>query len=315
VSRRLLVALVPLGIVSACASAGEVGVGERTGSVGEPLAADCTASVKGQGTLDVEAVYLPDVVHCENGGAPLESLKAQAIAARTYLYYKLETAGTITDGQGDQVYSCGSHATALEKQAVLETAGQVLRYSGVTIAAFYVAGGASSPPACHDASSSTSADVTYNAGKRGAGVTQTPLGLVNPTNLRNRGCMSQLGSRCLAKQGSDHLAILRFYYGDDIELVQATGPCVPVAPDAGDASAPDGAAAADAAADPALGDASEAPADPSAAPEADASSGCAAAPRRGAPAPFGWLVGALAWLALGRRRRAVRGTGCRSKCG
>lgn len=42
----------------------------------------------------------------ENGGAPYEALKAQAIAARSYLlYYKIETSGSINDGQSNQVYS------------------------------------------------------------------------------------------------------------------------------------------------------------------------------------------------------------------
>ncbi len=33
---------------------------------------------------DVESDYIPHVVQCENGGAPLESLKAQAIATSAY---------------------------------------------------------------------------------------------------------------------------------------------------------------------------------------------------------------------------------------
>jgi hypothetical protein len=38
--------------------------------------------------------------------------------------------------------------------------------------------------------------------------------------------MSQNGSSCLATAGDDVDTILRFYYGDDIEIVTATGPCV-----------------------------------------------------------------------------------------
>jgi hypothetical protein len=235
---RLAVVVSSVLLLAACASAGEARDQDRdpdsehVGEVSEALTAQCTANVAGHGVVDVEKVYLPDVVHCENGGAPLESLKAQAIAARTYLYYKLETSSSISDGQGDQVLSCGSHAGALEKQAVAETAGMILRYSGTTIAAFFVAGGNASPPACHDSSSSTSGDVTYNAGKTGNAIHQTPLGFVDPSNLRNRGCMSQLGSRCLADEGDKADAILRFYYGDDIAITEATGPCVPTPPKA-----------------------------------------------------------------------------------
>ncbi|NJL30921.1 MAG: SpoIID/LytB domain-containing protein [Phycisphaerales bacterium] len=57
--------------------------------------------------VPVETDYIPNVVQAENGGASFEALKAQAVAARTYLYYKMETAGAIYDGTKDQVYSNG----------------------------------------------------------------------------------------------------------------------------------------------------------------------------------------------------------------
>src|SRR5829696_1810608 len=72
---------------------------EPVGEASQELAAHCTVTVNGVGTIDVEKNYLPHVVHCENGGAPFEALKAQAIAARTYLYYKLASQSSIDDGQ------------------------------------------------------------------------------------------------------------------------------------------------------------------------------------------------------------------------
>jgi Stage II sporulation protein len=210
--------------------AGADGLDEHLGTTAEPLTAQCQANVRGVGLRDVETDYLPNVVHCENGGAPFEALKAQAIAARTYLYFKLETSGSIADGQSDQVYSCGSAPTAQQKQAVLDTAGIVLRYKQTTIAAFYVAGGAASAPACEGASASTEPYVTYNQGLSGGALHQTTLGWVSPTNNRNRECLSQLGSRCLANAGKTDDEILHFYYGADIALEQATGSCVPAAP-------------------------------------------------------------------------------------
>ena len=63
------------------------------------LEAYCEAEVEGTGLVDVEQVYLPSVVSCENGGADFAALQAQAIAARSYLYYKLDRAGRIADGQ------------------------------------------------------------------------------------------------------------------------------------------------------------------------------------------------------------------------
>ncbi len=229
---RLLVAA-GLATVAGCSAPPEGD--EPLARSSEPLTAVCQANVKGIGLVDTETKYLPSVVHCENGGAPFEALKAQAVAARTYLYYKMETSGSIADGTGDQVYSCGSPPTALQIKAVEETVGQVLRYKGVTICSFYVAGGAGSPPGCVGSSAAaTEKYVTYNEGKTGSGIEQTTLGWVSPTNTRNRGCLSQLGSRCLDGAGKKYGDILEFYYGADIALEKATGPCVPtVTPDAG----------------------------------------------------------------------------------
>lgn len=196
-----------------------------------PLAAYCTATVNGVGTVDVETDYLPHVIQCENGSAPLEALKAQAVAARTYLYYKLDTSGSINDGTSDQVFSCGANPLPQHIQAVQDTAGEVLTYSGVTICAFYVAGGIPSASDCvwspgDSDPTSTEHYVTYNWGLSGGGIEQTSLGWVSPSNTYNRGCKSQNGASCLADQGWGYQDILKFYYGMDIGFEQATGSCV-----------------------------------------------------------------------------------------
>jgi hypothetical protein len=66
--------------------------------------------------------------------------------------------------------------------------------------------------------------------------------IVSPTNYANRGCMSQLGSRCLADQGDSFDTILKFYYGGDIGIVQSTGACItpPSLPDGGSVVGADG---------------------------------------------------------------------------
>lgn len=196
----------------------------------QALSAQCTVDVVGVGTIDVESDYLPHVVQCENGAAAPAALAAQAVAARSYLYYRLATGdGTISDGQGDQVYSCGRDPAPEHVTAVQETAGQVLQYQGTPVAAFFVAGALQDPPDCQggtDDPTGTEQYVTYNQGLSGDAITQTSLGFVDPSNHANRGCMSQNGSNCLAQAGDDVDTILRFYYGDDIEIVQATGPCV-----------------------------------------------------------------------------------------
>jgi hypothetical protein len=56
----------------------------KVARVPAPLpAAHCEIEVENQGVLDLEEDYLPHVITCENGGANLEALKAQAIAARS----------------------------------------------------------------------------------------------------------------------------------------------------------------------------------------------------------------------------------------
>jgi hypothetical protein len=200
-----------------------------------PLAAaHCSVDVQGVGTLDVEKDYLPQVIFCENNGADFEALKAQAIAARSVAYYNMETQGSICDSQGCQVFSCNGTADDLHRQAVEATSGLYLSYNSILTYGFYVAGDSSlTPPACvgNDADASTEHYVTYNEGRSGNDVEQTDLGLViSPGDAlygQNRGCMSQWGSRCLENDaGYDAYDILRYYYGEDIEFLQADGPCI-----------------------------------------------------------------------------------------
>lgn len=193
-----------------------------------PLEAQCTAQVRGRGEVLIESDYLPRVVACENGAAPPAALRAQAISARGYLYYKLGQDGFITDGTEDQVYSCAQAPLDQHYEAVEATRGTILGYRGTTVAAFYVAGAIPSAPDCRPQvgdpdRSNTERYVTYNEGQSGDEVFQSPLGFVHPENLANRGCASQNGASCLASRGRDHEAILRFYYGEDIELVVLEG--------------------------------------------------------------------------------------------
>jgi MYXO-CTERM domain-containing protein len=221
----------PILALAACA-------GDRVGQGRAPLLAYCEAMVDGVGLVDVETDYLPRVINCENGGAGQAALEAQAVAARSYLYYRLDRTGSIGDGTGDQVYTCGREPGPQHYLAAASTAGVVLQYQGTQVAAFYVAGARNQPgPTCRgstDDPTNTERYVTYNEDRSGDDVEQTTLGFVHPTNHANRGCKSQNDARCLADEGWDHDTILRFYYGADIEVIRADGPCVPSGePDAG----------------------------------------------------------------------------------
>jgi MYXO-CTERM domain-containing protein len=202
--------------------------------VAAPLGqAYCDITVEGTGSVPLETDYLPHVITCENGGANLEALKAQAIAARSVAYYYIANYGSVCDSQGCQVYSCGSEPSALAYQAVEETSGIYMNYNNVLTYAFFVAGDpdTSAPGCVGNVNVGTEHWVTYNEGQSADGVTQTELGWVFEPNEagygQNRGCMSQWGGRCLENDnGYDYEGILRFYYGADIELTQAQGPCI-----------------------------------------------------------------------------------------
>lgn len=228
-SRLFAVALV-VGAMGSCVDdEGDRGAYRR---VGQPLDAFCTADVETVGLRDVETDYLPKVVACENGGADFAALQAQAISARSYLYYKMETSGSIAPDTSDQAYLCGREPSEEHYEAVRSTSGMVLMYDNDVVAAFYVAGAIPSDRvSCVYADgdrdpTGTEHYVTYNEGSSGDGLEQTTLGWVNPANTRNRGCKSQNGAHCLAEAGWAYPDILRFYYGEDIEIVQAEGACV-----------------------------------------------------------------------------------------
>jgi len=195
----------------------------------------CTIQVDGVGAVDTEKDYLPHLIQCENGGANLEALKAQAIAGRSVAYYAMAKDGRICDGQSCQVYSCGRTPEPIHHQAVEETSGMYLSYDDMLTYGFYVAGDKNvAPPSCVGSSGATEKYVTYNEGKTGADVKQTTLGYVSyPIFGQNRGCMSQWGARCLENNKNyDYLGILRFFYGDDIQILTAPGSCVvPVGPE------------------------------------------------------------------------------------
>jgi hypothetical protein len=196
--------------------------------------AHCEIDVEGVGIIGMEDDYLPHVIQCENGGANLEALKAQAIAARSVAYYAIETSGGICDSQGCQVYGCGADPEPIHYQAVNETSGQYLMYNNTLTYGFYVAGDSSvQSPGCVgvDGNAATEHWITYNSGRSGTDVEQTELGFIHQPGDngygQNRGCMGQWAARCLENDnGVGVTGILQFFYGDDVGVVQAQGECV-----------------------------------------------------------------------------------------
>jgi Stage II sporulation protein len=194
-----------------------------------------TINVIGIGQIPTETDYVPNVVFSENGAASFEALKAQAVAARTFAYYKMLTSGSIQNGTGDQVYHVPGrgYAQQVHFAATNATEGEILtikNFSGIDtlIAAFYVAGAIPSGPS--PVAKPTDPDptnteqwvtYTYEQGLIGGFNTGTPLGFQGtPTNPNwpNRGAKSQNGANFMGQQGVSYVDILKYYYGSDIQL-------------------------------------------------------------------------------------------------
>jgi hypothetical protein len=176
------------------------------------------------GWMRLEEEYLPRVVTRENGMAHTEALKAQAIAARTFVLCAMRDRRSlgrtqpIENGEHFQAYAAKATTRAIE--ATEATRGTVGRYKGELIIANYVAGAiwkADGSPG--NDPTNTERWVTYNEGRTGDAVRPTKLSL--STRSDNRGCKSQNGADWLGRHGQAYPAILRFFYGADLEL---TGP-------------------------------------------------------------------------------------------
>ena len=202
-----------------------------------------TINVTGWGDVDTETDYIPNVVFSENGLASFEALKAQAVAARTFAYYKMNLQGFILDGTADQVYGGPNRALAIHEAAAAETEGEILyieNFSGsdILIAAFYVAGAIptgpfdpSNPSAIPNPGDSDPTSTqqwvtyTYENDLSGGFNTGTPLGFQGtPTNPNwpNRGAKSQNGADFLSDNSISYVDILKYFYGADIQLRTAT---------------------------------------------------------------------------------------------
>ena len=209
----------------------------------QPVTPPCTVNVEDIGAVHIEDEYVAGVVACENGNAPMEALKAQAIQARGYLYYVLSTGRTeIRNSEADQVFRC-SYTTAGPRhyEAARATRGQYLRWNGELIAPFYVAGSIPAnqsdglaEDACLGPGGNDPTDtekwVTYNLGRSSCDIDMTPLGWIPDDgdcnrNPQNRGCASQNGQACLGRRGWFHYQMFPYYYGDDIEIAMAGGSC------------------------------------------------------------------------------------------
>jgi hypothetical protein len=186
--------------------------------------------VAGSGWVSVEDTYLPRVVTAENGTALPEALRAQAVAARTYLLFNVRGGGYGTPQKpvpSSQLFQVmGRTASAAAVRACADTRGEVATWRGACITGNYVAGSRWDDfmsPAADGAR--TEHFVTYNWKKSGADVRPSPLAGPIPAN---RGCMSQNGAawcaRFLRAPPFDYVGILRVFYGADLVVGSSSTP-------------------------------------------------------------------------------------------
>ena len=251
------------GLVSGCGArrTGLPSPGCRAPSGADELPA-CVVTAKG--LKSVEHEYIPGVIDCELGTltASPAALDAQAIAARTYLLKRLLKKGktaVIPTTARFQCWRAPRHRGA--RESALRTAGVVMQYSGGIINANYVSGARHLQPDCtpmdpkangyehadwprmrqlylaaraarrkrpFTGTSWTEVVVTRNAGQRGDGVEPSPI--ASP-GVANRGALAQWATMCLAEQrGYGTHEILKYFYGEDVELTLRSPPTPPPEP-------------------------------------------------------------------------------------
>ena len=158
--------------------------------------------------LDLEE-YLLGVVPSEiYESSHIEALKAQAVAARTFAV-KRAMAGTVVDDTTSfQAYRAPlAESSPRSRQAVTETAGQVLTYGGEIIDCFY---SASNGGTCKRSGEVWSRDYPYYVNKPDPW--DTAAREEKPTSASHGVGLSQVGCMWAARQEIPYNEILAFYY-------------------------------------------------------------------------------------------------------
>ncbi|MEG2623976.1 MAG: SpoIID/LytB domain-containing protein [Clostridia bacterium] len=158
-------------------------------------------------SLDIED-YLRGVVPSEMyESASIEALKAQAICARTYAYYRRNS--VLSDTTNHQSFHAGKIGkNPRSDEAITETKGQVLTYDGKLVNCFYCASNKGVTKRSGDVWSThypyyvTKTDEWDEAARKERNVTSFGHGIG----------MSQHGAMWAAKNGVDCASILAFYY-------------------------------------------------------------------------------------------------------
>lgn len=193
------------------------------------------------GTYPLEE-YIAGVVKAENGGAPTENLKAQAVMARTFLLKQTNNCSiSIHNGQDKQAFIPTSEEKYIN--AANETAGQVLVLNGEIISTYFASypvayrGGFPAFPACGSIDcDATSCTTTFYKMPNADPLTLTtniysPSGNYwNGLHLQNQlghcyGYSQVAGMDLETNHGMDYSEILATFHSDGVSISKSdSGP-------------------------------------------------------------------------------------------
>lgn len=161
-----------------------------------------------QAVLELEE-YLRGVVPSEmKDSSPMEALKAQAIAARTYAFNRIRAGKTISDTSQDQAFRYERMDAPNSSKAIAATAGMILTYQGIPIQAYYSASNGGSTKRSGDV---WRTNYPYYVVKDDPWDTEARKAAPSVKASHGIG-MSQAGAVYAAGQGFSFSEILAFYY-------------------------------------------------------------------------------------------------------
>ena len=152
--------------------------------------------------IEFEA-YIGTVVASEMGNAPIEALKAQAIASRSYACAQGVLSGKVISDNASKTQAFRAPRCVYKKaqEAAEATAGQVLTYGGKYASTYF----------CHSNGGRTYSSEEVWGGKRNYLIARKDPWTTEKKNGHGVG-MSQIGAITAAKQGVKFREILSFYY-------------------------------------------------------------------------------------------------------
>lgn len=200
-----------------------------TGGIGTAYGSNCsTVTVTGEsaGTYSIEDYIAGVIAHEAYSDGGKEALKAQAIAARTYLLNRTaDCTKSIENSQSSQTFD--SNPGEWAKEAAKETAGMILTYEGEIFSTMYdsfcYADSDCSDAVCNENGCTVEYTKLPNKEKHTITLkTSKQRERIVPGGGHAYG-MSQLVSYEMAENGSTYEEILEYFYSEGVEISSMYG--------------------------------------------------------------------------------------------